>query len=340
MRRPSPHPGKYNALTDVPGIRVGHYSDPAAASGTTVVVCPAGAVGGVDVRGAAPGTRETELLAPENLVETVQAICLSGGSVYGLAAADGVVRHLASRSIGFPLDEGQVAPIVPAAVLFDLGRGPCFRPPVDAGWGEAACRCAVSGPVTGGSVGAGTGARAGGIKGGIGSASIVLESGMSVAVLTAVNAMGSAIDPADGTFWEARLEIDGEFGGRIHGPVVLPPAPEAKPAHNTTLAVVATDAILTKAQAKRVAMMAHDGMARAIRPAHTLFDGDVVFCLATGKQALPESGGVFTMPAAQVCINEIGHAAADCLARAIIHGILDAESAFGITAYRDLARRL
>jgi L-aminopeptidase/D-esterase-like protein len=333
-----PKPGENNAITDVPGISVGSHTDARAASGTTVILCPEGAVGGVDVRGAAPGTRETDLLAPENLVEKVNAVCFSGGSVYGLAAADGVVRHLESRKLGFPLDDGHVAPIVPAAVLFDLGRGPDFRPPVDAGWGRAACRAAGSGAMRTGCAGAGTGAMAGGIKGGLGTASMMLETGATVAALVAVNSLGSTIDPATGTFWEARLEIDGEFGSRLCPPVALPGLSAGSPGRNTTLAVVATDAVLTKAQAKKIAMMAHDGMARAIRPAHTMFDGDIVFCLSTGRRPLPETAGFFSAPLAPA-VSELGHAAADCLARAIVHGILDAESAYGMTAYRDLDRR-
>jgi len=186
-----------------------------------------------------------------------------------------------------------------------------------------------------GCVGAGTGAMSGGIKGGVGSASLVLEKSITVAALVAVNSLGSTVDPATGTFWEARLEIAREFAGLIRPRVVLPAAPIGAPGENTTLAVVATDAILTKPQAKKIAMMAHDGMARAIRPAHTMFDGDIVYCLATGKQPLPGKSGFFRTPVAQT-INELGHAAADCLARAIIRGILDAKSAYGLTAYRDL----
>lgn len=328
-------PGKTNGLTDVPGIWVGHYTDTAAASGTTVVLCPDGAVAGVDVRGAAPGTRETDLLAPENLVEKVQAVCLSGGSVFGLAAADGVVRYLEARGIGFPLDDTHAAPIVPAAVLYDLGRGSGFRPPVDAGWGDAACRSAGTGPLKTGCVGAGTGAMSGGIKGGLGTASVVLDTGITVAALVAVNSLGSTIDPATGAFWEERLETGKEFAGRIRRGVMLPAPPAGTTGENTTLAVVATDGLLSKVQAKKIAMMAHDGMARAIRPAHTMFDGDIVFCLSTGKHPLPEAPGFFAAPAARA-VNDIGHAAADCLARAIIRGILDAESVYGLTAYRDL----
>lgn len=330
--------GKHNALTDVPGIWVGSHTDIGAASGTTVVICPEGAVGGVDVRGAAPGTRETDLLAPENLVETVNAVCLSGGSVYGLAAADGVVRHLESKSLGFPLDGRHVAPIVPAAVLFDLGRGPDYKPPVDAGWGAAACNAASTGKIQTGCVGAGTGALSGGIKGGLGTASQVMATGIVVGALAAVNSLGSTLDPATGTFWESRLAIAEEFAGRLRKPVVLPEPPPGEAGRNTTLAVVATDADLTKTQAKKIAMMAHDGMARAIRPAHTMFDGDIVFCLSTGRRPLPETAGFFAAPLAPA-LNELGHAAADCLARAIIHAILDAESAYGLTAYRDLDRR-
>ena len=330
--------GKHNGLTDIPGIWVGSYTDVTAASGTTVIMCPDGAVGGVDVRGAAPGTRETDLLAPENLVEQVNAICLSGGSVYGLAAADGVVRHLESRSLGFPVGGTHVAPIVPAAVLFDLGRGQQFKPPVDADWGTQACRAAGKGAIQTGCVGAGTGALSGGLKGGLGTASQVMATGILVGALAAVNSLGSTLNPSTGNFWEARLAIGKEFAGRLRKPVVLPDPPPPAAGQNTTLAVVATDAVLNKTQAKKIAMMAHDGMARAIRPAHTMFDGDIVFCLSTGRRPLPEAAGFFPAPAAQA-LNELGHAAADCLARAIMDAILAAHSDYGVTAYRDLDLR-
>ncbi len=330
--------GKHNGLTDVPGIWVGSYTDVHAASGTTVVICPDGAVGGVDVRGAAPGTRETDLLAPENLVDRINAICLSGGSVYGLAAADGVVRHLEAKSLGFPVDNTHVAPIVPAAVLFDLGRGQAYKPPVAAEWGIEACRDAGTKAIQTGCVGAGTGALSGGLKGGLGTASQVAASGIMVGALAAVNSLGSTVDPATGTVWEARLAIGNEFAGRLRGPVLLPASPPSAAAANTTLAVVATDAVLTKTQAKKIAMMAHDGMARAIRPAHTMFDGDIVFCLSTGKRPLPEAAGFFAAPAAQT-LNELGHTAADCLTRAIIDAILAAHSTYGLTAYCDLDLR-
>lgn len=333
-----PHPGKLNALTDVPGIRVGHFTDPAAASGTTVVLCTEGAVGAVDVRGAAPGTRETDLLAPENLVQIVQAVVLSGGSVYGLSAADGVVRWLAERGQGFPLGEGQVAPIVPGAVLYDLGRGAQFVPPVGPEWGRRACDAAAAGPIDMGCVGAGTGAAAGGIKGGLGTASLVLDSGITVAALAAANPGGSVVDPGTGRLWEAGRELAGEFGELGRRAVRLPEAPAAAPGRNTTLAVVATDAALTRVQALKVAQMAHDGLARAVRPAHTPFDGDTIFTLALGPRPLPETAGFFAAAQAQA-LSELGHAAADCVARAIVHAVLHAATAAGLTAFRDLAVR-
>jgi len=330
--------GKTNGLTDVAGLRVGHVTELDAASGTTVVLCPEETVAAVDVRGAAPGTRETDLLAPENLVQTVQAVVLSGGSVYGLAAADGVVRWLAERGRGFPLGDGQVAPIVPAAVLYDLGRGSRFVPPVDAEWGRRACEAAGDGPVATGCVGAGTGAAAGGIKGGLGTASIVLESGVVVAALVAANPGGSVVDPDTGRPWEVGREIAGEFGAAGRRAVRLPAGPPAAPGRNTTLGVVATDAALTRVQALKVAQMAHDGLARAVRPAHTLFDGDTIFALALGRRPLPEAAGVFAGAQAQA-VTDIGHAAADCVARAIVHAVLRATSAAGLTAYGDLPAR-
>ena len=329
--------GKLNGLTDVEGILVGNYTDTAAVSGVTVVLCPAGATGAVDVRGAAPGTRETDLLAPVNLVEKVQAVVLSGGSVYGLAAADGVVRWLAERGLGFPLGGGQVAPIVPAAVLYDLGRGPQFVPPVGPDWGRRACDAAASGPIVLGCSGAGTGALAHSIKGGLGSASQVLDAGFTVAALMAVNSHGTVVNPTTGRPWEIGLELAGEFGDPGRRAVKLPPQPPGGPARNTTIGVVATDAVLTKTQALKVAQMAHDGLARAIRPAHTMFDGDTIFCLATCRKPLPETAGVFSAAEAQA-VNEIGHAAADCAARAIIRAILTARTMAGMVAFGDLER--
>jgi len=330
--------GKYNALTDVEGILVGHYTDTDAASGVTVVICAEGAVTGVDVRGSAPGTRETDLLAPTNLVEKAQAVVLSGGSVFGLAAADGVVRWLAKKGFGFPLEKGHVAPIVPAAVLYDLGRGADFVPPVSAEWGEKACREANNGPVACGCIGAGTGAWSGSVKGGLGSASLILNSAVTVAALVAVNSAGSVINPDTGCPWEIDLEIENEFGQQGKHAVRLPPLTEKAPVKNTTIGIIATDAMLTKAQAQKIAQMAHDGMARAIRPSHTMYDGDAIFCMATAKRKLPESSGFFSTAQAQA-INEIGHSAADCMSRAVTRAILTAESLGGMTAFRDLKNR-
>lgn len=332
--------GPGNALTDIAGLQVGHYTDREAASGVTVVVCPEGAVGAVDVRGAAPGTRETDLLQPVNLVDRVQSIVLAGGSVYGLAAADGVVRWLAERGWGFPLEAGQVAPIVPAAVLYDLGRGPSFIPPISGQWGRAACDAATDSPPAMGCVGAGTGARCGELKGGLGTVSQVLPGGIRVGALAAVNAFGSVVDPHSGGLWEARMvlgnDVDMELLARRR--VDLPPAEAPQGGANTTLAVVATDAVLDKTQALKVAQMAHDGLARALRPAHTMFDGDTIFCLATGRKTLPKTPGIFSGATARA-LSEIGQTAADCLTRAILQGVLAADSMAGLTAFADLPLR-
>jgi L-aminopeptidase/D-esterase-like protein len=317
--------GKSNGLTDVGGILVGHYTDIQAVSGVTVVACPQGAVAGVDVRGAAPGTRETDLMAPHNLIEKAQAVVLSGGSVFGLSAADGVTRWLAGEGYGFPLDQGYVVPIVPAAVLYDLGRGADFTPPINADWGRRACEDAGNSPVQTGNVGAGTGAFSYSIKGGLGSASLILDAGVTVAALVAVNSVGSVINPDSGRPWEIGLEVDGEFGDQGRRAVRLPAPPAPEPVKNTTIGVIATEAALTVAQAQKVAQMAHDGMARAIRPAHTMFDGDTIFCLATGKKELPAKQGIFISPRA-LSLNELGDAAANCMTRAIIHAILNAGS--------------
>ncbi|MFQ5484161.1 MAG: P1 family peptidase [Desulfobacterales bacterium] len=331
--------GKNNALTDVAGLIVGNYTDMDAVCGVTVVICPQGAVAGVDVRGAAPATREIDLLEPLNLVEKIHAVVLSGGSVYGLAASDGVVRWLSGQGFGFPLDQEHVVPIVPAAALYDLGRSTReFVPPISADWGLRACNVAKEGPVEIGSVGAGTGARSGSIKGGLGTASLVIDSKTTIAALVAVNSYGLAVNPKTGLLWEIDNELGDEFGCQGKRAVILPPFEEAEPAKNTTIGIVATDAILTKAQAQKIAQMAHDGLARAVRPAHTMFDGDTIFCLSTGKKELPESAGFFEIAGAQA-INELGHAAACCVSRAIIRGILAAGSIGGIPAFRDLENR-
>lgn len=331
-------PGPNNALTDVSGIEVGQYTDREAVSGVTVILAGKGATAGVDIRGSAPGTRETDVIAPENLVQEAQAVVLAGGSVFGLAAADGVVRWLEKKGRGFKLDDTHVAPIVPAAVIFDLGRGKAFVPSIGPEWGDKACRASSGGTIEMGSVGGGTGALSGGIKGGFGTASLVLPSGICVAVCTIVNSLGSVVNPATGRPWEIGLERNGEFRTQGQRAVQLPAPPAAEPAKNTTLAVVATDAILSKAQTRKIAQMAHDGMARAIRPAHTMFDGDTVFCLATGQHRLSDTKGFFQVEEAEA-INALGHAAADCMSRAIIHGILSASSLAGICAFCDLPDR-
>ncbi|OGP50585.1 MAG: peptidase S58 [Deltaproteobacteria bacterium RBG_13_43_22] len=328
-----------NSITDVKGILVGHYTDPEAASGVTVILCPGGATAGVDVRGSAPGTRETDLLKPLNLVEKVQAVVLTGGSVYGLATCDGVVRWLEKKGWGFPLMEGHVAPIVPGAALFDLGRGKDFIPPINPDWGRKACETAEDTTFPLGSVGAGTGALSGGIKGGLGTASEILDTDIRVAALVAVNSLGSVIDPMTGRPWEIRLEREGEFGEPGKRSVKLPDTPLPQPPSNTTIGVVATDAVLSKAQAQKVAQMAQDGLARAIRPAHTMFDGDTIFCLATNKRQLPDIESFFAAPKAQA-LNAIGRAAADCLTRAIIRGIIEATSLGLMTAFRDLEGKI
>jgi len=330
--------GKNNSLTDVEGLLVGHFTDTKAACGVSVAICPEGATAGVDVRGSAPGTRETDLLAPLNLVEKVQAIVLAGGSVYGLSAADGVVRWLSKKGWGFPLEAGNVAPIVPAAALFDLGRGKDFIPAIDAAWGTKACENAGPDVFPLGCMGAGTGALSGGIKGGLGTASEVLASGLVVAAMVAVNSLGSVIDPATGQPWEIRMEQGAEFGKQGRRSVLLPVPPKAEAGRNTTIGIVATDAVLTKAQAQKIAQMAHDGMARAIRPAHTMFDGDTIFCMATNKKELPDTPGFFAAPKAMALI-EVGRAAADCMTRAIIRAVLEATSSHNMIAFRDLENR-
>lgn len=326
--------GKSNSILDIEGLMIGHYTDTEALCGVTAVICTEGAIASVDVRGSAPGTRETDLLDPVNLVEKAQAVVLSGGSVFGLAASDGVVRWLAEKGFGFPLENNQVAPIVPAAVLYDLGRGRDFVPPINLEWGRKACNNAGNDVIATGCVGAGTGAVSGGIKGGLGMASFVLDDGITVAALVAVNSLGSIINPMNGRPWEVGLELNDEFGEEGKRAVKLPSPSEATPATNTTIGIIATDADITKVHARKIAQMAHDGMARAIRPSHTLFDGDTIFCLATCKKQLPETQGFFPSPKAHA-INKLGHAAANCMSRAIIRGVLSAQSMGRVTAFCD-----
>lgn len=327
-----PHPGPLNALTDVSGLRVGHFTHPNGLTGTTVILAGEGAVAGVDVRGAAPGTRETDLLDPSNLVNRVQAVVLSGGSAYGLAAADGVVQFLEERGLGHPIGQGRVVPIVPAAVLFDLGRSDDWRERPAAESGYQAALAATDGPIAQGCVGAGAGARAGGLKGGMGTASVVLGNGLVVAALVGMNAVGRAHNPLTGELYGAYLELAGEFGG-LRPPPGYQGQPEdyvsflaqSGPGRNTVIGVVATNATLDKAQARKIAQMAHDGIARAVRPAHTMFDGDTLFALATAQQAVPDP----------ITLNMLGAAAADCFSRAMVHAMLQADSRGGLTCYRE-----
>ncbi len=323
-------------ITDVAGVLVGHHErvGDGWATGTTVVLVPGGAVGAVDQRGGAPGTRETGLLEPENLVQHVNAICLSGGSAYGLAAADGVMRWLGERNLGIPVgtEPHEVVPIVPAAVLFDLPRSDWGNRP-DASFGYAACEAAAAGPVASGTVGAGAGAKAGSLKGGVGTASERVGE-FTVGVVAAVNAAGEAVDLSTGRAFAADHEVGGEFGVRWPD---RPGDVEAKAAGlNTTIGVVAVDAALSKAEARRLAVAAQDGIARSVRPAHTMFDGDTVFALATGARELPGGAGPVAATRRAAVLDTLCSAAARVFARAMVHGVLDATSAGGMRAYRDV----
>ncbi|KRF23715.1 P1 family peptidase [Phycicoccus sp. Soil803] len=337
-------PGPTNSLTDVPGLRVGHATrcEDGWLTGCTVVVAPdVGAVAGVDVRGGAPGTRETDLLDPRNLVDRVNAVVLTGGSAFGLAVADGVVQQLYAAGLGWPMGEpGQVVPIVPAAVLFDLGRGGEFANAPTAADGADAFAVASADAVLQGCVGAGTGARAGGLKGAIGSASAVLDDGTTVAALVALNSFGAPHDERTGELLAARYGLGDEFAH-----VGVPSADElaaararadaayegqpVRPGMATVIGVIATDATLTKAQCQKVSGLGHDGLARAIHPVHTLLDGDTLFTLATGGRPAPE------LPA----LHALMVAAGDCVTRAVGHATLAAESVANGTvdlrSYRD-----
>jgi L-aminopeptidase/D-esterase-like protein len=329
---------RHNGLTDVRGIAVGHMTDLELMTGVTVILAEDGAVGGVDVRGAAPGTRETDLLNPVNLVETIHAVAICGDSAFGLNAVGGVMRFLEERGVGFPIEDGRVVPIVPSAVLFDLGRGQKEGHMTEE-FGYQACLNTGPGPVPQGNVGAGTGAVAGGLKGGIGTASQTLADGIVVGGLVAVNSFGSPVAPETGQFYARHLEEGGEFGKLRPDPVPQRrdsrPVFHGKPGRHTTIGVVATNARLTKAQATRVAQAAHDGLARAIWPAHTMFDGDTIFTLATGEVDLPERESTFGRGKAEP-LSRIGSSAADVLSRAVIHAMLAAETYGSFSCYRDV----
>jgi L-aminopeptidase/D-esterase-like protein len=341
----------HGSITDVGGILIGHHHrlDEGAthgsgwATGTTVVLTPAGTVAAVEVRGGAPGTRETDLLDPADTVRYVDAVLLTGGSAFGLAAADGVMRWLEEHHRGVAMDAGageQVVPIVPGAVIFDLAVGDWkYRPSAEFGYAASANAQAEVGV---GTVGAGVGARAGVLKGGIGTASTVLNSGVTVGALVVVNCVGDVVDPGSGLPWMSYLSRD-------LGLATPPPAQVAAfaalmaerdryaQAFNSTIGVVASDAALSTSSCRRVAIMAADGLARAIRPSHSPMDGDAVFVLATGAVEVPPSGKLPSSMSdeAEVTAN-VGAAAADCLARAVLVGVLAARSVAGIPTYREV----
>ena len=324
----APHPAA-KGITQVTGIRVGHFTLPGGLTGCTVVLADGdGAVGGVAQRGGAPGTRETDLLDPTNLVERVNAIVLSGGSAFGLDAAQGVVKYLEEKNVGFKTNAG-VVPIVPSAILFDLGfGGNRMRPTADCGYKAAGA--AGAGPVAEGNVGAGAGATVGKIgggrmpmKSGIGSAAIVLSNGLIVGAIVAVNAVGDVIDPSNGAVVAGARDASGKLADarkvlRAGSQTTTP-----RPGENTTIGVVATNAKLTKAQASRMALMADDGLARALFPSHTLGDGDTVFALATG-------GWNGTAD-----VSNVGALAADVMAEAIVRAAVMAKSSGGLPSASD-----
>jgi len=325
-------PVLHDAITDVAGLAVGHFTHPRRPTGCTVLLCPQGVTAGVDVRGGAPGTRETDLLRPENLVDRVHAVLLAGGSAFGLDAAGGVMRWLEAHGHGFPVGAARV-PIVPAAVLFDLWRGDAsIRPDAEAG--HAACVAATSGPVAQGSVGAGAGATVGklfgierAMQGGIGTASVRVA-GITVAALVAVNATGDVVDPATGeVIAGARRSAASLHLLRSQEALLRGEVPDRlQPGTATTIGVVATDAALDKAQCTKLASIAHDGLARSIVPAHTPFDGDTLFAVATGMHASPP-------------LALLGALAAEVTARAVLAAVRHASAwpiAPSIPALRDL----
>ncbi len=315
-------------LSALPGMRIGHWSDPGAATGCTVLLCPAGAVAGVDVRGGAPGTRETDLLDPVCTVDKVHAICLAGGSAFGLAAADGVMRWLEERGHGFDVRVARV-PIVPTAILFDLLLGRAdIRP--DAAAGYAACEAATAGPVAQGNVGAGTGATVGkmlgfdfAMKGGIGFASRTIGETV-IAALVVVNAAGNIVDPATGQIIAGARNASGTGFVDAHEILQQHLQHTVNPwgrRGNTTLAVVLTNVALSKVGCTKVAQMAHDGFARTIHPVHTAVDGDIVFALSHGEQT--GDAGI------------VGALAAEVVAEAILAGVRAAETLHGVPASKD-----
>ena len=326
----------HKGLTDVQGLKVGSHTLSEKPTGCTVILAEKGATGGVDVRGGAPGTRETDLLSPLNHVQVVHAVVLSGGSAFGLDAAMGAVRWLEEHDIGYPAG-GVKVPIVPAAILFDLpfAGKPQVRPTADCGY--KATQAANDGPVAEGTVGAGAGATVGkmggpgkSMKGGLGSASIKLPDGLVVAAIVATNSVGDIIDPATGRVVAGARGEDGKSFIDVRKLLregVLPRARQPRAGDNTTIGLVATNAVLTKVQAQKIAQMAHDGFARAISPVHTTGDGDTIFSLATGALTGEVNDGRLT---------QIGALAAEAMAEAILRSVQQATGAGGVPALRDL----
>jgi L-aminopeptidase/D-esterase-like protein len=332
-------PAPAATLTAIPGIKVGHYTLAERPTGCTVILTEAGAVAGVDVRGAAPGTRETDLLNPVNSIQQVHAIVLAGGSAFGLDAASGVMRYLDERNVGFKVDlwRDQVGPvnvpIVPSAILIDLGVGgsPKIRPTAECGY--AAAQSATTGAVAEGNVGAGAGATVGkfagaarAMKGGLGSAALTTPDGLIVAALVAVNAFGDIVDPGTGRVIAGVRTPDGRALADVRVLMQRGGSPRASVGGNSTIGVVATNAALTKTQAAKVAQMAHDGYARTIVPVHTPADGDTIFALATAAK----SGDADVL--------RIGALAADVMSTAILRAIREARSIPGYPAARELQR--
>jgi len=322
------------SLTDVAGIKVGHFTLKQRPTGCTVILCEAGATAGVDVRGSAPGTRETDLLNPVNAVQQVQAVVLSGGSAYGLDTASGVMRYLEDRGKGFAIGKAGVVPIVPAAILMDLGVGGDFKIRPNADSGFAAATAAGTKPVEQGNVGAGAGATIGkmfgnpfAMKSGLGSASIkVGNTGIVVAAIVAVNAVGDVIHPKTGKILAGARTADGRGLRNSMAEIMNGRGVVLQAGANTTIGVVATNAALEKVQASKVAQMAHDGYARAINPVHTPSDGDTIFALATGASSVKVNHGL------------IGALAAEAMSQAIVRAVVNATSIAGYPAYRDVSR--
>ncbi len=337
-------PLRGGCLTDVPGVGVGHAQRVGRGwrTGTTVVLLPETTIGSVEVRGGGPGTRETDLLHPTATMQSVHAICLTGGSAYGLSAAHGVMGYLEERNIGFKvgLAAAHVVPIVPAAVIFDLGRGGTFGNRPDESFGRRAAAAARARPVVNGAIGAGTGARARGLQGGVGTASTVLPNGVIVSALAVVNAAGTVIDPESGLPWmpgATRLRAPSAPDRRA----LRDHLASATPPLNTTIGVVATTAALSKAECNKFASVAHDGLARAIRPVHSMLDGDSIFAVATGRDDLGSliDASLDGEPPQRTRVrwlNAVLEAGAECFAAACTNAIVGAAGNPDAPSYRDL----